>query len=108
MNSIDIKQNLAGIPTNMRRMIGLSACHLVNAGIFANDAKEAAAEANRIYKGCNKRGMYKKVMSDSKKLIIAAGKAGLTLEKPYKIVDGMILGCLSDSVVFLCNIGPRK
>lgn len=90
MNTINIVQHLAGIPAfSYRRIVGIAALHILNAGIIANDSREAAAEARRIYSR-NRGGLWRRVQSDARKILSACDKHGLTFERPYLIRDGMI------------------
>lgn len=64
------------------RMLGLSALHLLNAGILANDPAACAEEARRIYSR-RSGGMWKKIQADARKTLRLAELHGATLERPY-------------------------
>jgi hypothetical protein len=108
-NAINAIENLNGTPVSLSRFIGCSAIEIINAGIFANDSAEAAAEAKRIYKR-DARGMYKKIQADSRSTLRIASKFGLTPTKPYVLIHdangvalmGILSGELS-SIKFFKN-----
>jgi hypothetical protein len=111
MEYINIQQALATTPASRSRWIALSAIRLINAGIFANDSHACAVEAKRVYKR-QARGMWKKIQADAKKVLRAAEKHNLTIDRPYFITHyqyGSMLNTLSsDGVMPMCNVGRRS
>lgn len=82
---INIVEALKTLPTGRARFIAVSAAHIINAGIIANDSQAAAAEARRIFGRTNSAGMWKKMQADARRVIETCEREGLTLERPYKI-----------------------
>lgn len=93
---IDIILALKNVPPGRSRMIAISAAHIINAGILANDPRAAAAEARRIYgrnRKINLAGMWKEIQADARRVITTCEREGLTLERPYKLIRDAYNGC---------------
>lgn len=68
-----------------RRLIEISRSTILNAQRVVSDSSFAAAETRRIYSQ-NRAGLWKKHQKFARETLRAAARAGLTVEKPYKIV----------------------
>jgi len=80
-----------------------------------NDRSVAVAEVRRVFKNCDKRGMYKQVERASRDVIALATAEGLSAKKPYKIVreknglfvKGIVSGLHRPFVAYLYGIEKR-
>ena len=64
---------------------------IIAAQLLSIDIKAAADYAKKVYRH-DARGMYKKIMSDAKKCLLACEKAGISLNNPLVNIEGNLYG----------------
>lgn len=99
-NLINI-ENLNGVEKlTPARFIGISAIEIINAGILANSDADCVTESRRIYKTGSK---WQSVKQKAKRTLRIAKLNGLSVEKPYKIIDGVLWAFVGSSFAPCCE-----
>lgn len=88
------------MPFSINKVTELSRNAIQKAQDIIKDPKLANNEARRIYKS-DARGMYKVVQKDARVTMSTCKTHGLTIDKPYKIIDGRMYGVMFGSDILI-------
>ncbi len=79
---------------------------IIDAGRLVNDSQACAEEAKRIYRK-DSRGMWKKIQKDARLVLQKCNEHNLTIERPYKVINGMVY-CVSMFSGFFPAFGKER